>query len=386
MNTTGYRQRVAATCGVAMLGATLAACGSTATTHSATAQSSGSSGAVSASNVAYAKQTVQAAEQIPSWTAPGPSVPASAAKGKSVLLIPLTSAVSFCNQLDDTTQAVAQKLGMKVSVYPTTGSPTQWAAGIEQGIEQHVSAIVLECSIDPSLLEPQLAKAKQAGVPVFDTVLNDESQPVPASLTGVTSAQYYAGLQDEALSAIANQNGGAVHSLLLTTDDIITARGDATAYQNEIKTRCGTACTVMSVNIPLAQWAQQVQRTVASTLTAHPDINTIAIEYDGMVPLVIPALIKYPQVGIYAYGGGEDVVKLMTSTPQLKMDVGEGADRQSYTVMDEILRSLTHQSVPNESVPVRVFTAANAAQSADANNGYGTAYVDGLAKLWGLGS
>jgi ribose transport system substrate-binding protein len=342
---------------------------------------------VSKADVSYAKATLAAALKLPGWSAPGPAVRSAGVKGKSVLLIPLTTAVSFCNSLDTSTEAVGKKLGMHVSVYPTTGSTTQWAAGIEQGISEHVNAIILECAIDASVLTPQLEKAKAAGIPVFDTVLTDPSQPVPSLLAGVTSDDYDTGMRDEALSAVANENGSPVHALLLTTYDIPTGRGMATAYTDEIRQRCGSACTVDSVNIPLAQWAQQVQSTVSSALTAHPDINTVAIEYDGMVPLALPSIAKYPKVGMYAYGGGDAVVKLMSSTPQLKMDVGEGASRIGYTVMDEVIRSLTKQkAIADETVPIRVFTAANAAQEADATNGYGQSFVSGFEKLWGLGS
>jgi ribose transport system substrate-binding protein len=376
----------------------IAACGSSSSSSTSSAGASPSTGAstssaasgsaVSASNVSFAKASLTAATQIPAWTAPGPALSVSSLKGKTVLIIPLTTAVSFCNQLDSSTAAVATKLGMVPKVYPTTGTPSQWASGIQQGISEHVAAIVLECAIPSSTLTPQLAAAKAAGIPVYGTTASDTSVPLPAGLTGVTTDGYYQGMKDEALSAIAAQNGKPVDALMLTTFDISTGPGMATAFKSEMASKCGSACKIKSVNIPLAQWAQQVESTVSSAMTADPNINTVAIEFDGMVPLVLPALIKYPNVGVYAYGGGEAVVKLMTnSSSPLKMDVGEGAARIGYQVMDEVARTLTHQkSVAEEDVPVRVFNASNASQEADANTGYGTSFVTGFDKLWGLGS
>ncbi len=385
----GPRGKVLAGAAVVAAACLLAACG----TSQGTASSSSSAGSSkanqqgpTASDVSYAKETVAAAEAVPSWTAPGAPVSTSSLKGKTLLIIPLTTAVSFCNDLDTSTEAAAKAIGMNVQVYPTTGQPSQWAAGIEQGISDHVAAIALECAINPSLITPQLQAAKSAGIAVIDSVLTDPSDPVPSSLTGVTSDLYYQGMKLEALDAIATQNGKPVHALLLSSSSFLTSPGMSKAFESELTSRCGSSCTVDNVDIPLTQWSTQVQSSVSSALTSHPDINTIAIEFDGMVPLVLPGVGAATGVGLYAWGGGTAVVDTMPKTPSLMMDIGEGPVRIGYTVVDEVVRALVdHKTGINETVPIRAFVQSNYAADGDPTSGYGNAFISGFRTLWGLG-
>jgi ribose transport system substrate-binding protein len=384
-----HRKVLVGTLGVAAA-CLLAACGTSSGASSGASSSTGASKTSqqgpTASDVAYAKSTVAAAEAVPSWTPPGSSVDTSSLKGKTLLVIPLTTAVSFCNDLDASTETAAKAIGLNVQVYPTTGQPSQWAAGIEQGISEHVAAIALECAINPSLITPQLQAAKSAGIPVIDSVLTDPSETVPSSLTGVTSDPYYQGMKLEALDAIATQNGKPVHALLLSSSSFLTSPGMTTAFEDELAKRCGSECTVDNVDIPLTQWATQVQSSVSSALTSHPDINTIAIEFDGMVPLVLPGVGSATGVSLYAWGGGTSVVNTMPKTPSLKLDIGEGPVRIGYTVVDEVARALVlHKTSINETVPIRAFTLSNYAADSDPTSGYGNAFIPGFRSLWGLG-
>jgi len=378
------RKAIVGTLGIAAA-CLLAACGTSSSKPPSTSTKSTKQGPTAA-DVAYAKSTVAAAEAVPSWTPPGPPVNTSSLKGKTLLVIPLTTAVSFCNDLDASTETAAKVVGMNVQVYPTTGQPSQWAAGIEQGISEHVAAIALECAMNPSLITPQLQAAKSAGIPVIDSVLTDPSEPVPSSLTGVTSDPYDQGMRLQALDAIATQAGKPVHALLLSSSSFLTTPGMTKAFENELAKRCGSQCTVDNVDIPLTQWATQVESSVSSALTSHPDINTIAIEYDGMEPLVIPGVGSDTGVSLYAWGGGTSVVNTMPKTPSLKLDVGEGPVRIGYTVVDEIARALVlHKTSIDETVPIRAFTVSNYAADSDPTSGYGNAFISGFRSLWGLG-
>jgi ribose transport system substrate-binding protein len=73
------------------------------------------------------------------------------------------------------------------------------------------------------------------------------------------------------------------------------------------------------------------------------------------------------------------------------MDAGENINWLAYATIDQVGRVITHSPIiksGNEETPLRVFSKANINQAGTpptANLGYGTAYVKGYNKLWGLG-
>jgi len=71
------------------------------------------------------------------------------------------------------------------------------------------------------------------------------------------------------------------------------------------------------------------------------------------------------------------------------MDIGENLNWLASANMDEMMRTMLRlPSVANEHTALRVFTKANVAQTGTPpkfNLGFGTAYVSGYDKLWGLG-
>jgi hypothetical protein len=68
------------------------------------------------------------------------------------------------------------------------------------------------------------------------------------------------------------------------------------------------------------------------------------------------------------------------------MDVGENLEWIGYAIVDQSMRIIGGlKPVKSERVPVRVFDAANIAQAgSNFTGGYGSTYVRGYQKLWGL--
>ncbi|MBX5465916.1 MAG: hypothetical protein K6U14_00265 [Firmicutes bacterium] len=347
--------------------------------------------AVSPATLAHLQALVAQAEATPTFVPPGPPVDAAKARGDKVEIIPGNSEISYCADEANDLVKLGQSLGIPTSNYATTGRPSQWVQGVLQGFATHVNAIDLSCGITPAALGPQLQVAKQNHVATILAEWYLPNQPVPSAVTGATGT-----FQDQAEQllvddAIVQNHGKPFHALILTADDAIAGPGAAEAALQEFQKRCGQACPAQIINIPLSEWGTRIQSTVSSALTADPKVTAIIAVFDGMVPGALPAMeaAHRPGLKIYSYGAGAGVVRLIQTTHgMVAADIGPSANWAAYALMDEDLRVMTGQKPlpPNKEYPaLRMWTPANVSQYFTPD-GYGTSYITGYDKLWGIHS
>ncbi len=94
-------------------------------------------------------------------------------------------------------------------------------------------------------------------------------------------------------------------------------------------------------------------------------------------------------VALYGdYGGTPQYILQMGKGLPMASDVGPTALWRAYATMDQTLRVLTGAgavSPDKDGDPSRLFTISNYTQAGAANNGFGTSFVTGYDKLWGIG-
>ncbi|MFC7658935.1 sugar ABC transporter substrate-binding protein [Pseudonocardia benzenivorans] len=120
---------------------------------------------------------------LPTFTPPGPPIDPTTLHGKRMYLIPLVPN-PFNQSIQETMQAIAQKIGMEFTIYPNQGKPSEWVQGMNAALTAKPDIIVLSTAPDPRTLQPQLAAAKAAGIPVLVTHFYDDSSPVPPACEG----------------------------------------------------------------------------------------------------------------------------------------------------------------------------------------------------------
>jgi ribose transport system substrate-binding protein len=324
---------------------------------------------------------------VPTWTAPGPKFNGKKAKGKSIFIIPETSTVPFLTQLDSSIVAIAKKAHLKTTVWSNNGSPSQWVAGINQAVAQKVNLIVL--GAPPDILQPQLAKAQSAHIPVVVLHLYDRTMPHPKRVTAYVDAPFTLSGRLEADWAIKDTKGKA-SALIVTSNDVPPSPYIVKAMQAEFKTRC-PKCKTYVLNVASTDWATKMQGSVQSSLTAHPDINYVIPLYDSASEFVAPAIVavhKKGKVKIASYNNTPFVLKMLEDHDIVAMDVGESVDWLAYSNMDQVMRILAGvKPLKHETSPVRVFTAANVKQTGvppTGAKGFGSKYQGSFTKLWGL--
>jgi ribose transport system substrate-binding protein len=351
-------------------------------------EKSHSTGAV---NIAHATSLINENTSVPKFVAPGPAFKASAAKGKKVFIIPVSSAVPFNVYFGQALTAALGKFNVKTTYFSDTGQTSQWVAGINTAIAQKVNAIAL-IDVDPKAIQPQIAAAKKAGIAVFDAHFLDASHPYASgykNLKAWNSAPYRLAGQLEAAWAIKQTHGKGTF-ITINSPDLLSATDVNLGIYQEFKADC-PACKVITINVPFNDWSTRMQSTLASALVANPNTSYVLPVFDFMVEYAMPAIVaagKTKTVHIATYNADPGPLTNLRQNDVVTFDVGESFSWLGYAMADQVLRSLSGvPTLANEQAPVRAFWSGNVAETGNppkVNVGYGNAFVAGYAKLWGL--
>jgi ribose transport system substrate-binding protein len=332
-------------------------------------------------------------ESAPAFTAPGPAINIGSLKGKRVFVIP-QAPNPFVQGITASMQRVAAETGINLTVYPNQGLASQWEQGMEEAITQKVNLIILSAAPDPRELQPQLAAAKAAGIPVLVTHFYDDSDPLPpkcsacaAGVSAIVPAPFDRAGADEA-DWIIRDTGAKAHVLIIGATEDIVSQGIEAAMTKQYQQYCASTCTSQVISIPPSEWGTKVESEVASALTADPSINVVDCLFDAQVPGAVQAISTLgKKIPVVSFNGSTSALKYIQDNDIAAMDVGESVDWIGYAAMDQAFRLMLGKPAGNEKLPIRIWDAGNVSTAGSPPNlldGYGTAYVSGFKKLWGL--
>ena len=374
--------------GVASL--VLTAC-STGSGTTASPSAGGSGGTVSADVTA----NVAKYKGLPTFAPPGEAIDPSSLKGKSMFLIPLVPN-PFNQNIQDTMKTIADKVGMKFTLYPNQGKASEWVQGMNAALTAKPDIIVLSTAPDPRVLQPQLNQAKAAGIPVLVTHFYDDSSPKPpacdgcaAGVTGLVTAPFNVAGK-AAADWIIQDSGGKGHVLVIGAADILPSPATVNVVKNELSSAC-SGCKSTVINIPVADWNTKVQGEVQAALNKDPSINYVYPLYDAMVAGAVPAVQtvgKTGKVKVVSYNGSPYALKYIQDGDIVAMNVGEDTVGIAYASMDQAFRILLKKPTVDERTPIRIWDDTNVADAGKppvVGKGYGTALSEGYSKLWGMG-
>jgi ribose transport system substrate-binding protein len=369
----------------------LAACSSG---HADAPASAPTGTAIPRQTLAQLRAVIARAESVPAFTAPGPPVNASQARGKTALVMPVNSQIDSCNTQAEDFQALGQQLGLNVTSYTDNGVPAQWTSGIQQAATSRDNAVAELCGIEPALVGPAIQAAHQAGAVVVDGDYNETADY--SGLNAETAVDIAQGATQDTDDALVNLGGQALHALVVSTDSIVQGPAARAAIAAEEKRVCPARCSAVDLVVPTQDWATQLAPEVRQELATHRDINAVIVTMDGMVQFAMPAVEQIHRLGmqIYTWGASRTVESYMLQKGSLvAADPGPNNEWDAYQEMDQVLRLLTGQpaaSVSSELSPDRFWVPSNVAQffgpdGSYGNEGYGSdAFINGFRELWGL--
>jgi ribose transport system substrate-binding protein len=332
----------------------------------------------------------------PSFVAPGPSVNVPSLRGKRVFVVPLAE-TPFTQAVEAGEKAAAKAAGVQITFYPNQGQVSQWVQGMTTAISQKPDLIILDTAPDPRQLQPQIAAAKAAGIPVLVTHFYDVSMPGPpscagcaAGVTAVVKAPISTAGAAEA-DWIINDSHGKANVLMVSLNGLLPVPGMLAAANAEFAKYC-PGCKVKTVSINLNQLATAgAFSQVSSALVQNPNLTYVNPLFDASVPgtmAAIQAAGKASKIRMIAFNGSSFALKDVASgTSPLRADVAEPDSWVGYSNMDQAFRVMTGMPAVTENTPIRLFDSSNISQAGGGPNydtGYGDAYIQGFSSLWGL--
>lgn len=376
----------------------VAGCGGSSSSESSSTSSSGASTEAEGggSSLSTAKDIVSEALKVPEFTLKAPAFAASKASGKKIFDVVFRSEDAYIAATTKQMEEIAKERGINFVPFNTKGTPSEWAAGIEQGIAQKADLIMIET--DPHAVVPQLKKAKQANIPVLLLHWYATGEPVPSDVAPYIAAQVTAPFYPTHrvdVAYAASESSGSVDGLIIESSDITPSAGIVEHMEQDFEELCGSGCKFKTVDVPATQWATKMETTVRSALNQDPNINWVFPLYDAMTLTAAPAIQAAGGTGkvqVATFNGTPEVMNLMNTGEILAGDVGENVNWLGYAFMDQAMRILSGTEPiadGDEGISFRLFTKENIAEAGtppQAEKGYGDAYVTGYESLWNGGS
>lgn len=379
-----------------------AACGSSSSSTSSSATTAAKSGATAttaaassgSSQTASIKADLAKLEGVPTFTPPGPAINASKLKGKQIVSIDCAPSAAPPAQTTAATVTAGKAAGINVRVLAGGNEDipldTQF---IDQAINlKPIAIITVGCT--PPLLKVPLQAAKSAGIPVV--CANYIPPQVGAPGQGCGPLTFGDAMQPAAegtvLAQVVALNGPSNAKIgFVTADEIAGSPALAKTFKAGLAKYCPGCKIVDTQNVNPGNWVTSLTSTINSMLVAHPDMNYLFPVFDGMTPFVTAALKSSSagkSVKIITTQGSIGAAMTDVENGTFMADVGSSDTWVGWTAVDQAMRAaLGLKPETNPAVPMRLETAASVKGANPKSDAaiYGTSYVSGFKKLWGLG-
>ncbi len=356
-------RRVAGAVLTAALGLVIAACSSTSTgTSTAGTTTAGSSviGSSTSSGVQAAEAELKVAEARPASVSL-PTVSTPIPSGKTVSFV--HCGVAVCDTIAAAIKNAAAVLGWKVDVIPTNGTPASVKAAWDTVVRLH-PAVAFGSGFNRALFASEASQLASMKVPVMDWSTLDSPGQGITFVKGGPSEVPVVGEQMAAWVVASTQ--GKADTLYINLPTFVILQPVMEGFDSYYKQWC-PGCKLSTMSVPLTSIGTTAPSLIVSYLRAHPDINRIAVGYNG-VDVGLPAAL--------AAAGLSGKVKFIGEAPTATNLAYVQAGTEAATVaqgyyeiwamyLDAAARALTGQSLAPDNawkVPWFLVTQSNYSQ------------------------
>lgn len=341
-------------------------------------------------NLRAAQTAVAAAEQPPSFAAPGPTFNAKAAAGKTLWVINITSSIPLVQVTDSAAAQALGLVGARLVQYDGKGTVATQSAGIDEAIAQHASAIAL-FAIDPNAVAGPVQKAMQAGIPIIVMQYGDPGATMPFGLKAQVTYCYSCAGKYMADYIVANAGTNKTSVALIESTEVPNSKFEIQGFKSTYLSLC-PSCSLYEQNVPVADWQTQIPTLTQSLIRSHPGLKYIVPIYDGMALFVVPAVHSAgaaTSVKVVSFNATLGVMQDLASHNVVAADVGSPQAWEGWALADQFLRVVTgHAPVVQETAGLRLFDASNINSidlSKPESTWYGVDFESVYKRIWGLG-
>jgi len=284
-----------------------------------------------------AAEKIIAADQASTPMKLGKVLNAKLVKGKSVWYINDTMASSTLAIEQGGFDSAAKLAGVKVTNFNANGTVTGIQQGFANAFAAHPAAIVI-AAIEASLIEPQLARAKAAHIPVVSIW---EGPVVKGTIyASVLDNSVQQGQSYTAASLIATScNTHALWIYAPTYNSEVQAFQAGQALMTKL---CPINCSIQTLYYDLASPAA-VAAPAAEAVAGNTKINTVVLGTDDIADVVVPALTQANlSPAVYSGEGIPYTISSIRNGGIVKGDMAllGGSPATGWMAFDQVLRGI----------------------------------------------
>jgi ribose transport system substrate-binding protein len=391
------RRGVRAVAVVAMLGMTLAACGSSSKASSSTTTTKASSTSTSSSSssstnavVAAAKKVVAlaTAKNVP-WD--GPTTGPKAAKGKSIVFVASDLTNTGVDAVLKGVEQAAKAIGWSVKTLNGDGTTEGQSAALSQAIALKPDGIVIG-GFDYSAVSNLITEAHNQHIAVVGW--NAATSPGPSTNPPVF---YNVAVSSKKISEIAAdyaiaRSDGHANVVIFTDNEFAVAKAKADDMEHDIEACSG--CKVLSYkDTPLAQVTSRMPPLTTALLEKYGSKWTYSLAindsyYRAMGTALAGAGIspsKAP-INISAGDGSPGAFQRIRTGKYQAATVAAPLNLQGWQVIDELNRAFNNDSPDNYVATPRLVTKGDIAYDGGPQDAYipDNHYQQHYEKIWGV--
>jgi len=314
--------------------------------------------------IAEAQRLVAEAEQpLKNWQPPGAPFDASKARGKSIWYVSLNLAIPFEQYMLQGIKEGAAVVGAKGIGFDGKSQVSEFTRGIEEAVQAKAGVIMIG-GIQPKLVGPAMAAAKQAGIPLVAADTQDPGPPLPEYASQVVASATHSFSvpgKVEADFIVADSKANANVVFITSSDIPVICRLEQDAFTHEMARLC-PKCQATVVDVPTSQWNNLAPKT-ASIIRANPSVTYLVPVFDGMVIYMVPGVTSanaQSRIKIVSFNATPSVMENLKRRYVVAAETGGPNLLQGWAFADEALRVLSGVQPLNDlGIPNRLFTVRN---------------------------
>lgn len=225
-----------------------------------------------------------------------------------------------CAEAARVAQTAADVLGWRVKVHDTDGTPERFQAALDQVVRDQPDGLIYQ-GIDQSTIQTQLEQLDRIGTVVAaQCVLDPVSELIDYTICTQDSAD---GWGEATAAWVVADSRGEANTVYVDVPDfkIFAPIGDGF---REVYERTCADCPLDTIRISFSELAGgEAPNRIVSYLRSNPDVNYVALAYDGLSP-GLPAALG---------AAGLDHVKYIGSSPDSSTLTNVRSGREGATVL-----------------------------------------------------
>ncbi|MFT4042707.1 MAG: sugar ABC transporter substrate-binding protein [Gordonia sp. (in: high G+C Gram-positive bacteria)] len=330
--------------------ATLAAC----STVGASGDSQPATSSTSVAAVAEADAFLAPYSSTPvTWS--GPTDVTGHATGKSVIFLDPAPTTDFGKQWEEATIAAGKALGWQVTNIDAS-------KGFDDAVSQAIvlkPSVVLTAAADSNAHRAAVDRLNKAGIVTVSSI--DGGRP-NIGYRHIVDLQIELQGELAAAAAVKDRGGNAKIGLIECSGGAQTVKLHLDGVKKYVNAHSGA--TIVAEQTDACEFPTVGQNTVAF-LQAHPDVNFLPVEYDGLASAVVPAIEQAglgDRVHVVSYEGANQNLGFIRKNEVQVADITAAMSWVVWAAFDQANRILLGHKVDDvatDGVPIRVLTKDN---------------------------